>query len=145
MSSREQDIQQKLGHLRELCDGDDGRVDLLEAALALSMLRSDTAPDLTPFRQHVAAMASDLADLVRRRGASPEQLAEVIARSYAYRGDSESYDDLKKQYTHGVIDHDEEAFRFNNRETSDGIRFLRLCRSVAGKRLTFKQLTGAKA
>ena len=46
-----------------------GRLDLLEAALALSVLRSDVAPDLAPFRQHVAAMASDLADLVHRRGA----------------------------------------------------------------------------
>ena len=58
-------------------------------------MRRDEALDLAPFRQHVAAMASDLADLVRRRGASPEQLAEVIARSYAYRGDGESYDDLQ--------------------------------------------------
>ena len=41
-------------------------------------------------------MASDLADLVRRRGASPESLAEVIARSYGYRGDTESYDDLQQ-------------------------------------------------
>ena len=40
-------------------------------------------------------MASDLSDLVRRRGASPEALAEVIARSYGYRGDTESYDDLQ--------------------------------------------------
>ena len=40
-------------------------------------------------------MAADLADLVRRRGATPESLAEVIARSYAYRGDSETYDDLR--------------------------------------------------
>ena len=95
MSSHEQDIQQRLGRLRELCAGAEGRVDLLEAALALSVLRSETAPDLSPFRQHVATMASDLADLVRRRGASPEQLAEIIARSYAYRGDRDSYDDLQ--------------------------------------------------
>jgi regulator of sirC expression with transglutaminase-like and TPR domain len=40
-------------------------------------------------------MASDLADLVHRRGASPEQLAEIVARSYAYRGDSDTYDDLQ--------------------------------------------------
>ena len=52
-------------------------------------------PDLQPFRQHVATMASDLADLVHRRGASPEQLAEIVARSYAYRGDSDTYDDLQ--------------------------------------------------
>ena len=32
---------------------------------------------------------------MHRRGASPEQLAEVIARSYGYRGDSDTYDDLQ--------------------------------------------------
>ena len=95
MSSIEHEIQQRLGRLRELCAAQGGRLDLLEAALALSVLRSDAAPDLSPFRQHVATMSSDLADLVHRRGASPEQLAEIVARSYAYRGDTDSYDDLQ--------------------------------------------------
>jgi len=40
-------------------------------------------------------MSTEVADLVRRRGAAPELLSEVIARSYAYRGDSETYDDLQ--------------------------------------------------
>ena len=84
-----------LHRLRDLCAGDGQRLDLLEAALALSQLRQTEPVDLGPFRQHVASMASDLADLVRRRGASAEVLAEVIARSYAYRGDAESYDDLQ--------------------------------------------------
>jgi regulator of sirC expression with transglutaminase-like and TPR domain len=84
-----------LHRLRDLCAGDGQRLDLLEAALVLSLLRQAEPVDLTPFRQHVASMASDLADLVRRRGASAEVLAEVIARSYAYRGDAESYDDLQ--------------------------------------------------
>jgi regulator of sirC expression with transglutaminase-like and TPR domain len=84
-----------LHRLRDLCAGDGQRLDLLEAALVLSLLRQAEPVDLTPFRQHVASMASDLADLVRRRGASAEALAEVIARSYAYRGDAESYDDLQ--------------------------------------------------
>jgi len=99
LSSHESDIQQGLDRLRKLCAADDARdgarLDLLEAALALSVLRRMAAQDLPPFRQHVAAMASDLADLVRRRGASPEQLAEILARSYGYRGDSDSYDDLQ--------------------------------------------------
>ena len=99
MSGHEREDQQRLGRLRALCAGDDandgGRLDLLEAALLLSVLRSDVQPDLQPFRQHVATMASDLADLVHRRGASPEQLAEIVARSYAYRGDSDTYDDLQ--------------------------------------------------
>ena len=85
-----------LDRLRELCAGDDGaRIDLLEAALVMSALRHDDPVDLTPFRHHVAAMSAEVADLVHRRGANPESLAEVIARSYAYRGDSETYDDLQ--------------------------------------------------
>ncbi|HLM10739.1 MAG TPA: transglutaminase-like domain-containing protein [Reyranella sp.] len=85
----------KLSRLSDLCAGDGQRLDLLEAALTLSVLRRGEPIDLAPFRQHVASMASDLADLVRRRGAVPEALAEVIARSYGYRGDTDSYDDLQ--------------------------------------------------
>ena len=85
----------RLGRLRDLCAGDGQRLDLLEAALALSVMRRDEALDLAPFRQHVAAMTAELADLVHRRGASVEALAEIIARSYAYRGDGDSYDDLQ--------------------------------------------------
>jgi regulator of sirC expression with transglutaminase-like and TPR domain len=85
----------KLARLGDLCAGDGQRLDLLEAALTLSVLRRGEPVDLAPFRQHVASMASDLADLVRRRGAVPEALAEVIARSYGYRGDTDSYDDLQ--------------------------------------------------
>jgi regulator of sirC expression with transglutaminase-like and TPR domain len=72
----------------------------LEAALVLSELQrreaGEAGPiDLAPYRQQVAAKASDQADQVRRRGADPDRLAEVIARAYAYRGDSETYDDLQ--------------------------------------------------
>lgn len=88
-------LQTRLDRLRDLCAGDGRQLDVLEAGLALSAARSEELLDLAPFRQHAAAMASDLADLVRRRGASPEGLAEIIARSYAYRGDTESYDDLQ--------------------------------------------------
>ncbi|MFO1081405.1 MAG: transglutaminase-like domain-containing protein [Reyranellaceae bacterium] len=88
-----------LARLRDLCAGDGQRLDLLEAGLALGLARReetvDEPIDLTPFRQHVAAMVADLEDLVHRRGAAPEHLAEVIARSYGYRGDAESYDDLQ--------------------------------------------------
>jgi regulator of sirC expression with transglutaminase-like and TPR domain len=85
----------KLARLSDLCAGDGQRLDLLEAALTLSVLRRGEPVDLAPFRQHVVSMASDLANLVRRRGAAPEALAEVIARSYGYRGDTDSYDDLQ--------------------------------------------------
>lgn len=88
-------LQAKLDLLRDLCAGDGRRLDVLEVGLALSAARGEETLDLAPFRQHAAAMASDLADLARRRGASPEGLAEIIARSYAYHGDTESYDDLQ--------------------------------------------------
>jgi hypothetical protein len=37
---------------------------------------------------------------------------------------------------------DEERFRFNNREDNDGTRFLKAVGGVAGRRLTYKALTG---
>jgi len=93
-----------LARLTGLCAGDGRRIDLLEAALAMSVLQRDEAIDLVPLRQHVASMAADLADLVRRRGAAAERLAEVIARAYAYRGDSETYDDLQNADLARVIE-----------------------------------------
>jgi regulator of sirC expression with transglutaminase-like and TPR domain len=90
----DRDADPALDRLRHLCAGE-GPLDLLEAAFDLSVLRRAEPVDLAPFRQHVATMASDLADLVRRRGPSAEALADVIARSYAYRGDGDSYDDLQ--------------------------------------------------
>jgi transposase-like protein len=38
---------------------------------------------------------------------------------------------------------DEQVFRFNNRKTTDGSRFLMAARSIVGKRLTYKALIGA--
>ncbi len=95
MADTEHHNQQGLSRLRDLCAGDGDRLDLLEAGFALSTLHAAESLDLVPFRQHVASMADAVADLVRRRGPSPEMLAEVIARAYAYRGDSETYDDLQ--------------------------------------------------
>ena len=37
---------------------------------------------------------------------------------------------------------DEQAFRYNKRETTDADRFVQLCPNVVGRRLTWKQLTG---
>ena len=95
MADTEHHNQQGLSRLRDLCAGDGDRLDLLEAGFALSTLHAAESLDLVPFRQHVASMADAVADLVRRRGPAPEMLAEVIARAYAYRGDSETYDDLQ--------------------------------------------------
>jgi regulator of sirC expression with transglutaminase-like and TPR domain len=95
VSDNESGSEQSLARLRELCAGEGERLDLLEAGFVLSVLRRGQPIDLSPFRQHVAAMSSDVADLVHRRGATPEMLSEVVARAYAYRGDSETYDDLQ--------------------------------------------------
>jgi regulator of sirC expression with transglutaminase-like and TPR domain len=89
------DTDKKLARLKDLCAGDGVRLELFEVALTLSLLQSDEPIDLVPYRQHVAQMSAAVADLAHRRGATPEALAEVIARSFAYRGDTETYDDLR--------------------------------------------------
>ncbi|HTR87691.1 MAG TPA: transglutaminase-like domain-containing protein [Reyranella sp.] len=94
----------ELSHLRDLCAGDGERIDLLEAALAMSSLQREAEIDLAPYRQQVTTMANETADLVRRRGATPERLAEVIAEAYAFRGDSETYDDLQNADLARVIE-----------------------------------------
>jgi len=104
VSSVALETQKNLTRLRDLCAGDGERLDLLEAALALSVLRNDDTLDLATLRQHVAAMSAAVADLVHRRGSTPESLAEVIAQSYAYRGDSETYDDLQNADLARVIE-----------------------------------------
>lgn len=96
-------ITAQLDRLRALC-ADGPRVDLLEAALILSVLQRDEAIDTAPLHQHVAAMSAALADLVHRRGAQPEQLAEIIASAYGYRGDSDTYDDLQNADVARVIE-----------------------------------------
>ena len=37
---------------------------------------------------------------------------------------------------------DEQAFRFNDRKTDDGTRFVRVLRNAPGRRLTYKALIG---
>jgi regulator of sirC expression with transglutaminase-like and TPR domain len=98
-----------LTRLGGLCRGDGRRLDLLEAALALSELHRLDAGEagpipLAPYRQQLGAIADEVADLVRRRGADPDRLAEVIARTYAYRGDKETYDDLQNADLARVIE-----------------------------------------
>ena len=93
-----------LARLRDLCAGDGKRLDLLEAALTLSLLHRDDAIDLAPLRQHVTAMTDSIADLVHRRGANAEALGEVIASAYGYRGDNETYDDLQNADLARVIE-----------------------------------------
>ncbi|SKA27757.1 Regulator of sirC expression, contains transglutaminase-like and TPR domains [Enhydrobacter aerosaccus] len=95
---------QDVSRLRALCAGDGRRLDLVEAAFEMAALQRDEVIDRGPFRQHVSAMASDVADLVHRRGAVPERLGEVIAQAYGYRGDTETYDDLQNADLPRVIE-----------------------------------------
>ena len=95
MARDESWTQRQLARLKDLCAGDGARLDLLEVTLTLSLLQRDQPIDLVPYRQHVGQMSAAVADLVHRRGAAPEALAEVIAQSFAYRGDSETYDDVQ--------------------------------------------------
>ena len=37
---------------------------------------------------------------------------------------------------------DEQAFRFNSRKATDGVRFLRTLAGIVGRRLTYDQLIG---
>ncbi len=95
MPLSESDASKTLSRLKDLCAGDGVRLEIVEVALTLSLLQHEEPIDLVPFRQHVAQMSAAVADLVHRRGAVPEALAEVIAQSFAYRGDSATYDDLQ--------------------------------------------------
>lgn len=95
MARSPSDTEKQLARLKDLCAGDGVRLELLEVTLTLSLLQRDEPIDLVPYRQHVAQMSAAVADLVHRRGATPEALSEVIAQSFAYRGDTETYDDLQ--------------------------------------------------
>ena len=93
---------QTLERLRALC-AQDPTVDIAEAALLLSAARQP-ALDLDPYRQHLATLVAEVADLVRRRRAPLESLRQVLAVSYGYRGDRETYDDLRNADLAHVID-----------------------------------------
>jgi regulator of sirC expression with transglutaminase-like and TPR domain len=98
------DTSKQLARLKDLCAGDGVRLEVLEVALTLSLLQHEEPLDLVPYRQHVAQMSAAVADLVHRRGATPESLAEVIAQSFGYRGDSQTYDDVQNADIAKVIE-----------------------------------------
>jgi len=119
----------------------------------------------------------------RRATLAPVVRENVEMGSEVFTDALKSYDDLRTDYVHQVIDHaeeyargnvhtngienfwsllkrsikgtyisvepfhlfrylDEQAFRYNNRKTSDAGRFLRGLRDIIGKRLTYSELTG---
>lgn len=94
-------------------------------------------------------------------GLDPEYVHQVIdhAEKYAegkvHTNGLENFWSLVKRCFHGTYVSaepfhlfrylDEEAFRFNNREDNDAVRFSKIAKSVAGRRLTYAQLTGETA
>jgi transposase-like protein len=93
------------------------------------------------------------------RGLSSQFLHEAIDHAETYVNGSvhtngiENFWSLLKRAIHGTYISvepfhlfryiDEESFRFNNRGTTDAIRFLKVAAEIIGKRLTYKELTGA--
>jgi regulator of sirC expression with transglutaminase-like and TPR domain len=85
----------------------DETIDLAEVALLLAALdRPQT--DLGPYRRHLAALASDLADIAPLKTAPLDMrvaaLCEVVANRHDYAGDRQTYDDLANASLLGVID-----------------------------------------
>lgn len=85
----------------------DEMIDLAEVALLLAALdQPDT--DLTPYRRHLATLASNLADAAAIESdgldARVSALTQVIAEQHGYTGDRRTYDDLQNANLIRVID-----------------------------------------
>ncbi len=85
----------------------DEMIDLAEAALLLGALDyPDT--DLAPYRRHLAALASNLADIAVQEKETLDgrvaALTQVLAEQHGYGGDRRTYDDLQNANLIRVID-----------------------------------------
>jgi hypothetical protein len=79
--------------------------------------------------------------------------AEEYVRGKVHTNGIENFWSLLKRATTGTYVNvepfhlfrylDEESFRFNARKTTDGQRFIKVTNTITGKRLTYKELTGA--
>lgn len=101
--------QQALDILRRIGSVADDDIDLGEAALALALLEHP-GTDLTPYRQHLADLAADLAAIVAEMGGAPTLadritvLNRLMVVRHGYQGDSETYSDLQNANLIRVID-----------------------------------------
>jgi transposase-like protein len=109
-------------------------------------------------REHVMAGSALFTDALKSYDGMDEFQHEVVDHAVEYvRGEVhtngiENFWSLLKRSLHGTYVSvepfhlfrylDEQAFRFNKRHTTDADRFVQLCANVAGKRLTWNQLTG---
>jgi Uncharacterized conserved protein len=95
-----------LDALRDLGQRDDNRVPLAESALLLAALNHPDV-DLAPYHEHLADIAMRAAERVTRTDSvvmQVEVLRRVLVDHYGYRGDTETYDDLRNADLIEVID-----------------------------------------
>jgi regulator of sirC expression with transglutaminase-like and TPR domain len=85
----------------------DEMIDLAEAALLLGALDYPET-DLAPYRRHLAALASNLADTAAQERETLDgrvaALTQVLAEQHGYSGDRRTYDDLQNANLVRVID-----------------------------------------
>lgn len=112
-------------------------------------------------RKNVSPGAAIFTDAHRSyRGLAQDYMHEVVdhaseyARGNVHTNGLENFWSLVKRAIHGTYVSiepfhvfryiDEQAFRFNTRNASDGQRFCRLVRDIVGKRLDYATLTGRR-
>lgn len=85
----------------------DEMIDLAEVALLLGAL-DHPETDLAPYRRHLAALASNLADIATQEGETLDgrvaALTQVLAEQHGYTGDRRTYEDLQNANLIRVID-----------------------------------------
>jgi regulator of sirC expression with transglutaminase-like and TPR domain len=85
----------------------DEMIDLAEVALLLAALDYPET-DLAPYRRHLAALASNLADIAAQEKETLDgrvaALTQVLAEQHGYSGDRRTYEDLQNANLIRVID-----------------------------------------
>ncbi|MDX2101694.1 MAG: transglutaminase-like domain-containing protein [Alphaproteobacteria bacterium] len=94
-------------HLKRLAPCGDDEMDLGEAALALAVMEQP-AIDLDGLRRHIAVLIRDVGEEARRQPDSVagrvDSLRAILCRRFGYRGDRETYDDLRNARLPDVIE-----------------------------------------
>lgn len=110
----------------------DAEIDLAEAALALAALEHPRA-GLTPYREHLQAIADDVGTALTAGTVIVDALNEVILNGHGYTGDTQTYDDIQNANLMRVID------RRKGLPVSLGILYLHAARAqgVAADGLNF--------
>lgn len=97
---------QLLETLRGSCAGEDAAIDLAEVALLLAALDRPRV-DLAPYRDHLAELAAETSSATTRSASAAMQvslLRKVLVGHHGYRGDRETYEDVRNANLIDVID-----------------------------------------